>query len=108
MRAKVTVFFGRDRRAITKETHNHDLPDLDYLVVDAQDYLIETILEPYSQQGYDLEDDEDDEDQIGGRLIAAWLLFEEFENREDALKFLETLLEEVEVALSEFEAQIDM
>lgn len=106
MRVKVTVYYGDNGRAITRASRSIPLspaeedPDT---FSEAEDYLVENVLDPFSLDGYDLEEDEDEDDEVGVTLLAAWVLDEHFEDKQDALDVLDEILDEVNNVLSEIE-----
>lgn len=106
MRVKVTVYYGDNERAITRTSRSiplasaEDDPDT---FGEAEDYLAEYVLEPLSLDGYELIDDEEESDEVGESLLAAWVLDESFEDRQDALDVLEEILDEINNVLSEIE-----
>ena len=57
--------------------------------------------EAYLDDGHDLEDD--DEESVGTDYLASWVLYEPFDDRREAKDFLDRLIEDCSVALSELE-----
>ena len=106
MRVKITVFYGEEERLISKETRNYDLPTRDEdegSYFELQDHLTENILEPYAEDGYDLEDDDEEDASIGTDYVAAWVLPNPFESKSEALAFLDDILGDTNLALADLE-----
>lgn len=105
MRVRVTVFYGDEGLPLSKETKAFQILEEDEdeeSFTEAKDYLAEAVLEPYSDDGYELEDDEEEE-AIGTDYLAAWVLPTWFDTRAEAREFLEQIKDDCEAALSDLE-----
>lgn len=103
MRIKVTVYYGEDDETLVRETEDYELPLQDSepeAFEEALDHIGITF-EAYLDDGHDLEDD--DEESVGTDYLASWVLYEPFDDRREAKDFLDRLIEDCSVALSELE-----
>jgi hypothetical protein len=105
MRVRVTVYYGEEGQALTKETRRYQLltQDEDLESYDeALDYLTEAFLDPYNSDGYEFEDDEE-EAAVGTDYLAAVLLPEWFDDREEAKEFLMQAIRDADQVLADLE-----
>lgn len=106
MRVKITVYYGDNGKAISRMSSplllapREDDPDT---FDEAVDYLHEHVIEPFSLDGYDLVDDEEEEDAVGVDYLAAWVIEEYFEDKDTAVEVLTEILDEVDSVLGEIE-----
>jgi len=107
MRVKITLYYGEEEASLVDETDDYDLPtqaeDLESFE-EAQTHLIENIVEPYSEEGFDLADDLEEEAAVGVDYVMALVLESEpFETQAGARKFMARLIGDIETNLADLE-----
>jgi hypothetical protein len=107
MRVKITLYYGEDEASLVGETDEYEVPtqaqDLESFE-EAQTHLVENIVEPYAEEGFDLVDDLEEEAAVGVDYVMALTLESEpFETRAGAQKFLARLIGDIETNLADLE-----
>jgi len=105
MRVKLTVLYDDGDNSLSRSTKDYDLPTEDNdpgSFQEAVDYLTENLIEPYSDDGYELEEDEE-EIAIGTDYAGAWVAVEPFDSRAEAKAFLRLFINDASTLMSDLE-----
>lgn len=105
MRIKITVMYGDEDSSLVGETEEYNLFSANEDPAgfeEAQEYLLEALVDPYSDEGHELEEDPE-ESSVGVDYLQAYVLYEPFDSEQEAKDFLEQFLADAAQALVELE-----
>ena len=97
MKVRVTVMYDYGDKSLMKETADFDIEEDDTEA--ALEHLNENLLEPYGTDGHPLENDP--EEITGGDFLAIWILADPLDSRDEAVEFIDQLIEDAEAILGD-------
>lgn len=105
MRIRITVVYGDEDSSLVGETEEYDILSANEDPAgfeEAQEYLLEALVELYSDEGYEIEEDSE-ESSVGVDYLQAYVLYEPFDSEQEAKGFLEQFLADAAQALVDLE-----
>ena len=105
MRIKFTVLY--DGGALVRKSNKFDLLSQDddpHSFDEALDYVRENLVELYEDEGYEIEENEDDEEDVGSLYLGSWVVYADEElDHNQAQVLAARLVAEANVVLEELE-----
>lgn len=95
MQVQFTVSYGKEGALLSRTTRHFHIPlreDDEDAFQEAVDYFTENLIEVYADEGFTLDEDEDEEEFVGVDFLMAIEVAESFKSRMDANDFLEQLV----------------